>query len=213
MTNAATNTHAPTSAAARAAEHDVTAALVRGDPDALRTLYDQHADIVYGLVLRIVGDVTDAEAIVEHVFVQAWTEAAQLHASTTTGVDHAAGSVLSWLTKLARARALQVVRSQRAASRGSSSSSVLHDFASSVEASPLSLVATAEEREINLTVALRALPAPQRRAIELAYFAGFTHEQIAVALNEPLATIKTRIRVGMLKVKEMLGMLGQETAR
>ena len=213
MTHAATNTHDPTSTASRLAERDVIAALVRREPDALVALYDQHAEIVYGLVLRIVGDVTDAEAIVEHVFAQAWNDASQMALSLTSAPDTSAGPSLTWLTTQARARALQVLRSHRAATRGSGTAGVSTDFAQSVHALPLALVATPSEREVNLAVALRALPAPQRRAIELAYFAGFTHEQIGVALNEPLATIKTRIRVGMLKVKEMLTMLGQESAR
>lgn len=213
MTHAATNTHDPTSASSRPTQLDVMSALVRRDPDALVALYDQHAEIVYGLVLRIVGDVTDAEAIVEHVFAQAWTDAPQLAATAASASDSLGGITLTWLTTRARARALQVLRSQRSAARGNGTAGVSNDFAQSVHALPLALVATPSEREVNLAVALRALPAPQRRAIELAYFAGFTHEQIGVALNEPLATIKTRIRVGMLKVKEMLGMLGQESAR
>lgn len=213
MTHAETNTHDPTSATSRSTERDVIAALVRREPDALVALYDQHASIVYGLVLRIVGDVTDAEAIVEHVFAQAWTDAPQLAATANSTSDAVPGATLTWLTSRARTRALQVLRSHRAAARGNGTAGVSNDFAQSVNALPLALVATPSEREVHLAVALRALPAPQRRAIELAYFAGFTHEQIGVALNEPLATIKTRIRVGMLKVKEMLGMLGQESVR
>jgi RNA polymerase sigma-70 factor (ECF subfamily) len=181
------------------------AAVRHRDERALAALYDRHAPAVLAHAMRLLRDRGEAESVLLETFMQAWDRAGQF--------DPARGSVLSWLLVIARTRALDALR---AAGRRERFAAV------SVSAEPeVALPATdpssdpscgAERREQAAAVAaaLRTLSAPQRTAIELAFYEGLTHTEIADRLAVPLGTIKTRIRAGMQRLRDVLRPHGEE---
>jgi len=165
-----------------------------GDADAVAELYDRHARRVYSLALRILGDVPDAEDVVQEVFVQAWRQASRYAATR--------GVVAAWLLTLTRSRAIDRLRARRARADQSAvdvAAIQAADTGPSIDWQFLS----AEQTRL-LRAALEQLPLLQRTAIELAYFEGLTHVEIAARLEEPLGTVKTRIRSGLTKLRETL---------
>ena len=170
--------------------------LLERDVRAFEELYDRHSRIVYSLVLRILQQASTAEEVVQDIFLQLWRNAALY--------DGARGPFLPWLLTLARNRALDHLRckSERQRRREDQSD----------ELPPASV--SAPDFEGNLDLQLRAarvrelmsgLKPQQRQAIELAYFEGLSHSEIASRLEEPLGTVKSWIRNGLLKLKEGLG--------
>jgi len=157
-------------------------------------LYDRHARPIYSLALRILGDATEAEDIVQEVFSQAWKQAARYSASR--------GAVAAWLMTLARSRAIDRLRAKRARPGDVSDERVAGQL---VDAGPPadSLVLSSEQ-VARVRAALDELPLLQRAAIELAYYEGLTHAEIADRLEQPLGTVKTRIRLAMLKLRDVL---------
>jgi RNA polymerase sigma-70 factor (ECF subfamily) len=174
-----------------------------GDGEALAALYDRHCRAVYSLVLRILGDTHEAEEAVQDVFAQAWRQASRY--------DTSRGAVVAWLLMMARSRAIDRLRSRRGlpASVGDNETAlaVLADPAAGPERAAL----TAEQRS-SVRHALERLPLVQRLAIELAFFEGLTHVEIADRLELPLGTIKTRIRLGLMKLKDAFLEAGYERA-
>jgi RNA polymerase sigma-70 factor (ECF subfamily) len=178
----------------RAADQDALARMARGEGDAVAELYDRHARPIYSLALRILGDATDAEDVVQEVFSQAWRQASRYSTSR--------GAVAAWLLTLARSRAIDRLRARRARPVGVSDDRVtdqLVDAGPPVDAQVLS-----SEQVARVRAALDELPLLQRAAIELAYFEGLTHAEIADRLEQPLGTVKTRIRLAMLKLRDVL---------
>ncbi len=157
-------------------------------------LYDRHARPIYSLALRILGDATEAEDIVQEVFSQAWKQAARYSASR--------GAVAAWLMTLARSRAIDRLRAKRARPGDVSTERVAGQL---VDAGPPadSLVLSSEQ-VARVRAALDELPLLQRAAIELAYYEGLTHAEIADRLEQPLGTVKTRIRLAMVKLRDVL---------
>jgi RNA polymerase sigma-70 factor, ECF subfamily len=155
-----------------------------GDQTALAELYDRFAGLVHGLALRIVRDHAEAEDVVQEVFVQAWRQAARYDASR--------GTPEAWICIMARTRALDRVR-RRTARR--------EDPA---ESAPPGSGTPRNEENLAVRQALQELSPDQRRALELAYYEGLTQAEIAERLGEPLGTIKTRIRTGMIRLREAL---------
>ena len=168
--------------------------LLQRDVAAFEQLYDRHSGAVYGLVLRILEQAGTAEEVVQDVFLQVWRNAAQY--------DSTRGPFLPWLFTLARNRALDVLRlkSERQRRR-------------EVQTEELPPVASAPEYEKQLDEKRRAervrtllgsLHPQQKKAIELAYFEGLSHTEIAASLKEPLGTVKSWIRNGLLRIREEL---------
>ena len=167
-----------------------------GDDAALAALYDAHARAVYSLALRVVGDESDAEDVVQEVFAQAWRQADRYDATR--------GTVAAWLLTMTRTRAIDRLRARRARpdSRVTTPDDACVDLpATTVD--PGDVLAAAEDAA-RVRQALQDLPLLQRLAIELAYFEGLTQSEIAERLEQPLGTIKTRIRLGLLKLRDAL---------
>jgi RNA polymerase sigma-70 factor, ECF subfamily len=179
------------------------AALVRdvaaGDEEALGRLYDRFGQAVYSLCLRVVHDGATAEELTQEAFVRLWRGAASFDATR--------GRVSTWLLRIAHNLALNEVR--RRQSRPVIASDVEWEVESatladsSAEGDPAAL-AWMHERAEAVRRALAELPTPQRRAIELAFFGGLSQAEVAAALGDPLGTVKSRIRVGMQRLRELL---------
>jgi RNA polymerase sigma-70 factor (ECF subfamily) len=180
------------------------AAMARGEERAAGALYDRHGAVMYGLALRMLSEPADAEDIVLDAFAQAWRDASRF--------DSSRGSVLGWLTTIVRTRALDAIRARGRRVRMLDTATTELDAPAAMSEGPAAPDHAIEEHERAVAVgsALRSLPDPQRRAIELAFFEGLTHQEVAERLREPLGTVKTRIRLGMLKLREMLGGLAPE---
>ena len=164
-----------------------------GDQTGLAELYDATSPLVFGLALRILGDRNEAEDAVVEVYAQAWRDA--------HSYDPHRGTPGSWLLPLTRSRAIDMLRARR---RKRATDPI--ESADEVQAdtpSPEDATADAERHHL-LRCALQDLNAEQRHAIELAYFSGLSHTEIAMQLGQPLGTVKTRIRLGMMRLRESL---------
>jgi RNA polymerase sigma-70 factor (ECF subfamily) len=166
--------------------------LRRRDERALADLYDRYAGAVYALALRVTRDPATAEEISLDTFLQAWHQAERF--------DARHGSLASWLFNIARSRAIDRLRAGSASKR----LPVAEDRPVKRVSQPEE-IAELVERQLIVRHALECLQPAQRAALELAYFEGLSHSQIAARLDEPLGTIKTRIRQAMLQLRQMLG--------
>ena len=161
------------------------------DMDAAAELYDRYAPQVYALARRIVRNDGDAEDVVQDVFSQAWRTAASY--------DQRRGSVIGWLLMMTRTRAIDKLRSRQA--RPDTDGAVLPDTLPAAETPDVVLAA---EQAAIVRKALLELPAPQRTALELAYYEGLTQAEIAERLAEPLGTVKTRMRTALTTLRARL---------
>lgn len=170
-----------------------------GDERAMGDLYDRYGQVLYAVAYRIVGQRADAEEVVLDSFAQAWREA--------TRFESGRGSVAGWLTTIARSRALDLVRARGRRERITATAAAERPDSSPAmggwRADP-SLGVEHAERRAAVQLALESLSPPQRRAIELAFYDGLSQSEIAELLQEPLGTIKTRVRLGMQKLREYL---------
>lgn len=169
-----------------------------GDALALEQLYDRYGQAVYSLALRIVRDPETAEELTQEVFVRLWRFAGTF--------EPARGRFSGWLLGIAHNLSLNEVRRWQSRPQKAALSDTdderpydpVDESADSAEAAWQNI------RRQAIVDALKQLPDPQRRAIELAFFGGFTHLEIATMLGDPLGTIKSRIRIGMQRLKQLL---------
>ncbi len=164
-----------------------------GDEEALSSLYDRYKSILFSLILRILHSQPEAEDILQDVFIQVWNKAGDF--------DEARGRPFTWLATLSRSRAIDRLRQLGSRERTATEASrdavdVLVDAEDDAIRS--------EQSEV-VHSALAELPEEQRRTLLLAYFEGLTQTEIAAKLNTPLGTVKTRMRSGMMKLRELLG--------
>lgn len=165
-----------------------------GDQSALTELYDSTSRLVFGLVLRVVGDRATAEEVVLDVYTQVWRQAATY--------DSKRGAPLAWIMTIARTRGIDRLRSGKYEFQKKESLDSIGE-ARSATASPEENTVMSERRRL-VRSALDLLSAEQREVIELAYYSGLSHSEIALKLNQPLGTVKTRTRLGMMKLRDTL---------
>jgi RNA polymerase sigma-70 factor (ECF subfamily) len=161
-------------------------AIRSGDQSAMATLYDRYSSVVYSVALRVLGDTGAAEDILQDVFMQLWRKPGAFDASR--------GNLGAWLAVITRNRSIDLLRKRRP--EGDFENVVL-----SVEPD-LATEADRSRAAEKVRAVLAAMPDTQRKALELAYFEGLTHTEIAAKTGEPLGTIKTRIRAGLLALRK-----------
>jgi RNA polymerase sigma-70 factor (ECF subfamily) len=170
--------------------------IVARDTAALAELYDRHSRLLFGLILRIVRDRGEAEEILQEAFVRVWTRAETY--------DARVGGPLPWIVRLTRNRAIDRLRARRSrAEIEAPGGGVAEVMPASDIQSPETVGLDAERRQA-LTDALAGLPPEQRQLIEGAFFEGYTHSELARRFNLPLGTVKTRIRTGMIAMRQHL---------
>ena len=171
------------------------ARIIQGDGEALGRLYDGSHPLVYGLAMRILGDPADAEEVALDVYMQVWR--------TARSYDPDRGSVGAWLVTLARSRAIDKLRSASARKQREETIAAVPEIAAPGE-SPEEASLLNQQRRL-IRTAMAALTPEQRELIELAFFSGLSHSELAAKVGQPLGTVKTRIRLGMMKLREILG--------
>ena len=167
-----------------------------GSADALAGLYDRYASLVFGLAKRITGQTEDAEEVVQDVFAQVWKQATRYEGSRAT--------VAGWIVMLARTRAIDRVRSRRA--RPDQAAAMDPDGLPPMSASepdPEQVALSAEDVR-SVQGALQELADNQRSLVDLAYYEGLTHAEIAERTGVPLGTVKTRLRTAMMTMRATL---------
>lgn len=177
-------------------DDDLIRAVASGSVPALSALYDRFARLIFSLAVNIVSDSALAEEITQDVFVQVWNKAGTFHADQ--------GHLNTWLSSITRHRAIDMLRrrgvrmeSHQVGWDDSTTPDLPDDFL--VEEN-----LETQQRQRRVRMAVAALPENQQRALALAYFKGYTHQQVAEELGEPLGTVKTRIRLAMQKLREVL---------
>src|SRR6476619_2379575 len=170
-------------------------AAARGDERAFAALYDATSRRLYGLVLRVVRDPAQSEEVAQEAYLEIWRSSARFDATR--------GSAMSWMMTIAHRKAVDRVRSAEAAGR--------RDAAYEARNQSPAYDATSEEAHRRLDAqrvrrALDTLTEAQRGALELAYFGGYTHREVAAMLELPVGTAKTRIRDGLIRLRDTLGL-------
>jgi RNA polymerase sigma-70 factor (ECF subfamily) len=169
-----------------AAEAALVVAIRAGDQSAMGALYDRYSPVVYAVALRVLGDTGAAEDVLQDVFMQLWRNPGAF--------DSSRGSLGAWLAVITRNRAIDALRKRRPEND-------IEDVIISVEPDMAGEADRARVGE-KVRAALGTMPDPQRKALELAYYEGLTHSEIAAKTGEPLGTIKTRIRAGLLTLRK-----------
>jgi RNA polymerase sigma-70 factor (ECF subfamily) len=171
--------------------------IATGDQSALAALYDTTSRLVYSLVLRVLGDMSSAEEVLIDIYAQVWRQAASYDANR--------GAPLAWMTTIARSRAIDRLRSGWQDKHRKEPLDVLGEAQVNTPSPEESAIAS--ERQKLVQDALNLLAPEQRQVIELAYYSGLSHSEIAEKLNQPIGTVKTRTRIGMRKLREALAPL------
>lgn len=181
----------------KATDYELMRGIARGDENALTDLYDRYGRLVMSVALGVVGDQATAEEVTFDVFMRVWQNAA--------GYDPALAKVPTWLSRLARNRAIDQLRREaiRPAAHSVSFSEDVSLPGERASGDTESAVQLALEQQ-RVREAVAQLPREQRQALALAYFQGYTHREIAHLLDLSLGTVKGHIRGGMIKLRELL---------
>lgn len=172
-------------------------AVARGDLGAFEELYDRYSPTLYALLLRILGSAEDAQEVLQEAFIKVWTSARMF--------DALRGSEAAFLISIARSRAIDRLRARRTRhDRETDAGREISIRSGGVDPSTGADTAIRSQERSAVRNALGELPEAQRVALELAYFEGLSQSEIAERLGEPLGTIKTRMQLGMKKLRDRL---------
>jgi RNA polymerase sigma-70 factor (ECF subfamily) len=162
---------------------------------ALSELYDRYSRLVFSIALSALGDPADAEEVVQDVFLRVWERAETYHAEQ--------GKMVAWLARIARNRSIDQLRRRNV--RPEASSVAWEDLTiEPADGQDTEWMVELNQQGQRMRKALAELPVEQKEALALAYFQGLSHQEIADRLSQPLGTVKTRIRLGMQKLKILL---------
>jgi RNA polymerase sigma-70 factor, ECF subfamily len=178
-------------------DDELLSRVAAGDNRALELLYERYARIVYGTALRMLGTAELAEDVVQETFWRVWRRGSSFQSGR--------GQVASWIFGIAHNLCIDELRRQRSrpqVARGDQVPDALLDLPD--DAADVSGAAIEAERRQLIVAALERLPGEQRQAIELAYFGGLSQSEIAEQLQSPIGTVKTRIRLGLVKLRDIL---------
>src|SRR2546423_1970312 len=182
---------------------DLTLGIQSGDADALSQLYDRYNGIVKALILRIIHNDTEADDLLQEVFMEIWNQAKNFSAEK--------GKPLGWMVTLTRRRAIDALRKKQAYARAA------ERLQAEPEQQPLAWVQNMTERDIHagdtrvlMAKVISSLPEAQQQVIELAFFQGMSQREIAFQTNIPLGTVKTRLELGLKKIYDGLKELKDE---
>ena len=173
----------------------LVARMARGEQEAMSDLYDATSSVLNGLLVRMLGRAEDAEEILMDVYMRAWKKAASFSTER--------GSVQAWLVIMARSMAIDRIRQRKAQADTPTFNAV--ELASLVapDSSPETQTEDARLR-CQVAAVLRTLPPEQQEVLELAFFSGFTHSELALHLGQPLGTVKSRIRMAVGRLRSLL---------
>ena len=178
----------------RLADEELMSLVRDGDPLAFETIYDRHGGAAFSLAYRMVGNRTVAEDVVQEAFLSIWRSRIRY--------DVARGSVRSWILGIVHNRTIDGLRRNSVHDRRRTSAEGLEEREEAPERTDVEAARREEARSVR--AALGSLPGEQVRVIELAYFGGFSHSEIAEMLGEPIGTIKGRMRLGLEKLRRQL---------
>jgi RNA polymerase sigma-70 factor, ECF subfamily len=184
----------------RLADEELMDLLREGDPEAFEAIYDRHGRAAYSLAYRMVGDRSVAEDITQEAFLSIWRSRVRF--------DRERGSVRTWVLGIVHHRAIDALRRNTVHDRRRASAEGLEERQEAPERTDVEVARLDEAREVR--EALSTLPAQQLEVVRLAYYGGFTHTQIAEMLDEPVGTVKGRMRLGLEKMRRRLA--GEELA-
>ncbi len=182
-------------------DEDLLEAISERDPSGIADLYDRYAGIALSMAYRVVGDRGIAEDVVQEAFLSLWRSGARY--------DRTRGSVRTWTLGIVHNRAIDALRRSVNHDRRRASDEGIEERFEAKENTEVEVARRDESREIR--AALGELPREQSQVIELAYFGGFTHTEIASMLGAPIGTIKGRMRLGLAKMRLVLGDPGEVT--
>jgi RNA polymerase sigma-70 factor (ECF subfamily) len=176
------------------ADEELMRLVARGDPRAFEVVYDRHGGAAFSLAYRMVGNRTGAEDVVQEAFVSIWR--------SRTRYEPERGSVRSWILGIVHNRTIDALRRNLVHERRRTSAEGIEERFEAPERTDAEVARRDEASSVR--AALGTLPGDQERVIELAYFGGFTHTQIAKMLDEPIGTVKGRMRLGLEKLRRQL---------
>lgn len=177
--------------------------VVKGDQQAFSQLYDYSSTLLFTLAVRMLGNREEAAELLQDVYLEVWRKVSRY--------DVGRGTPIAWLITLTKSRAIDRLRAR--ASRGYRATNSLEGGTATQVADPApSPLETQADQELRTAIgaAVAGLPQSQQQAIELAYYEGLSHTEIATRLNQPLGTVKTRIKLGMSKLRESLQQWGHQ---
>ncbi len=172
--------------------------IAQAQENALGELYDRYSRLVYSMALNSVGEPALAEEITQDVFLRIWNKATTYQAEQ--------GKVMTWIASITRYRSIDMLRRLKVRPEGNRSAWVEEDDEPFESIDPIDIEEQVElnQRSENIRKAIAELPKDQSQALTLAFFNGYSHAEIAQILNEPLGTVKTRIRLAMQKLRQTL---------
>jgi RNA polymerase sigma-70 factor (ECF subfamily) len=187
-----TGSSSPTNPTVGSRADELLAQVARGDEAAFAELYDLVSPAVFGLVRRVLRNAAFSEEVAQEVLVQVWR--------TSTRFDSSAGSAMTWILTIAHRRAVDRVRSEEASTRRT------ERYGEQITPAPASVpeIVLDDLDRVRVRRALESLTPVQRESVELAYYGGYTHVEVATLLELPLGTVKTRIRDGLIRLRGTL---------